>query len=251
MNNGGDQPLKGEMSDVNVWDRLLNEEELAAFHQCKSLEGNVVSWKKAALNIVNLDQSDVEKSQVCFKPPGRYKSFLNKENYHDSQSFCYKMGGEMAEAKDMETLAEMVSAFTALQGYSDRAEEFYSGHSDEEQEGLWEGAISGDILALNNWVEGHPTDKTTATDCAVTNSLNDWKFWDASCSSKLRPICEFTNDYQRFKLFGLPEEYQIDLDVFYFLNNSTYLEGYLRGIFQISLQRDESKTIFQCLLSVL
>ena len=56
-----------------------------------------------------------------------------------------------------------------------------------------------------------------------------WKFVDDSCRQKLKPICEFKNEYQRFKLFGLPEKYQIVLDVFYFLNNSTYLEGYLRG----------------------
>jgi len=57
MNNGGDEPLKGEMSDVNVWDRTLQEEEVEAFHQCEPLEGNVVSWRSASLNIVNLDQS--------------------------------------------------------------------------------------------------------------------------------------------------------------------------------------------------
>ena len=136
----------------------------------------------------------------------------------------------MAEARDKETLTEMVSAFTALEVYQDGAEDFYTGHSDQEQEGSWEGAVSGDILAWDNWLEGYPKDKTKKSDCAKASSLYKWKFLDTDCNSKLRPICEFTSEYQRFKLFGLPEEYQIDLDVYYFLNNSTYFEGYLRGI---------------------
>ena len=136
----------------------------------------------------------------------------------------------MAEARDKKTLAEMVSAFTALQVDTDPAENFYSGYSDQEEEGRWEGAVSGEMLAWDNWVAGYPKDRTTANDCATTSSLYDWRFWDDHCSSKLRPICEFTTEYQRFKLFGLPEEYEIDLDVYYFLNNSTYFEGYLRGI---------------------
>jgi len=150
----------------------------------------------------------------------------------------------MAEAKDKNTLAEMVSAFTALQVYSDQAEEFYPGYSDQEQEGRWEGAVSGDILAWDNWVKGNPADKTTASDCARTVSLYEWKFWDDRCSLKLRPICQFTNEYQRFKLFGLPEKEQMDLDVYYFLNNSTYLEGYLRG--KVFYKVDKSFFIVSC-----
>ena len=239
MNDAGAEPrmaMKGEMSDVNVWDRTLKDEEVEAFHQCESLEGNVVSWRETALNIVNLDQSQVEKSQVCYKPADRYRSFLNQENYGDTQTFCYKIGGEMAEARDRETLAEMVSAFTALQVDTDPAEDFYIGYNDQEGEGTWEGVVSGHSLAWDNWVAGYPRDATTANECATTSSLYDWKFWDARCSSKLRPICEFTSEDQRFKLFGLPEEYQMGLDVYYFLNNSTNLEGYLRWKLKIFLK---------------
>ena len=235
MTGGGDDPtMKGEMTDINVWDRLLNPEEVNAFHQCENLEGNVVSWKNASLNIVNLEQSEVDKSKVCFKSAARYKSFLNTENYRDSQIFCYKIGGEMAEARDKKTLDEMVSAFTGLQVHSnDRAEHFYSGHSDQEQEGAWLGGVSGDTLAWDNWEEGYPSDVTQGSDCSTTGSGYDWKFVDDACSVKLRPICEFKNDYQTFKLFGIPEKYQVDLDVNYFLINSTHLEGYLREVLRI------------------
>ena len=99
-NDGADPTMKRELSDINVWDRVLKDEELDAFHQCENYEGNVVSWRQASLNIDNLDLSEVDKSQVCYKPAERYKSFLNEENYQDSQAFCYKMGGEMAEARD-------------------------------------------------------------------------------------------------------------------------------------------------------
>ena len=226
---GEDNSLRGEMSDVNVWNRILKDEEVDAFNQCESLEGNVVSWSHASLDIVNLDQSEVDKSQVCYKPAERYRSFLNQENYWDSQTFCHKVGGKMAEARDEKTLDQMVSAFTALQVY-ERAENFYSGHSDQEKEGTWEGAVSGDILAWDNWIKGYPKDTVTKMDCAQAASLYDWRFLDNHCSSMLRPICEFTNEYQRFKLFGVPEEDQSGLDVYYFLDNSTYLEGYLRGV---------------------
>ena len=233
MNKDGEDPtMKGELSDVHVWNRVLKDEEVDAFNQCESLEGNVVSWSHASLNIINLDQSEVDKSQVCHRPPERYRSFLDEENYSDSQTFCYKIGGEVAEARDEETLDQMVSAFTALQVGSEpgRAEYFYSGYSDQQEEGTWEGAVSGQILAWDNWALGYPKDTSQRNDCAQASSLYEWKFLDHICSSKLRPICEFTNEYQRFKLFGVPEQDQTDLDVYYFLNNSTFLEGYLRGI---------------------
>ena len=45
---GEDNSLRGEMTDVNVWNRILKDEEVDAFNQCESLEGNVVSWREAA-----------------------------------------------------------------------------------------------------------------------------------------------------------------------------------------------------------
>ena len=56
MNSGLVEPNHGAMTDVNIWDRVLSEQEQADWMFCKTETsgGNVVSWGSAQLNITGL-----------------------------------------------------------------------------------------------------------------------------------------------------------------------------------------------------
>ena len=229
--NSRKSPLCGEVTDLNVWNRILKEEEIEGYHQCEGITGNVVSWNLAPLNIVNLETYELHKSKVCSQKAERYNSFLTWENYRGSLAFCNSLGGDLAVADDQQQLDHMVTAFTlagSLRGEESEAQYFYTGHTTGERETGWENDVNGELLAWNNWADGYPVSSRDKFRCAQSSSVHSWKFLSGACSTELRPICDFRNGYQSFKMFGIPERYQMNLDVYYFMTNSTYLTGYLR-----------------------
>ena len=80
-------PHHGALTDVNIWDRILPEQEQSDWMFCKTeTGGNVVSWESAQLNITGLDSDLINREETC---PGHqnithFLAFNTKFNFHDS-----------------------------------------------------------------------------------------------------------------------------------------------------------------------
>ena len=77
----------GAFTDVNIWDRILSEQEQSDWMFCKTeTGGNVVSWESAQLNITGLNTDFLNREETC---PGaqnitRIMAFNTKLNLLDS-----------------------------------------------------------------------------------------------------------------------------------------------------------------------
>ena len=81
------KPHHGAMTDVNIWDRILSEQEQSDWMFCKTeTGGNVVSWESAQLNITGLNTDLVNREETCPGPQNitHLMAFNTKLNFHDS-----------------------------------------------------------------------------------------------------------------------------------------------------------------------
>ena len=81
------KPHHGALTDVNIWDRILPEQELSDWMFCKTeTGGNVVSWESAQLNITGLNTDLVNREETCPGPQNitHLMAFNTKLNFQDS-----------------------------------------------------------------------------------------------------------------------------------------------------------------------
>ena len=87
MNSYHVEPYHGALTDVNIWDRILPEQEQSDWMFCKTeTGGNVVSWESAQLNITGLDTDLINREETCPGPQSitHIMAFNTKLNFHDS-----------------------------------------------------------------------------------------------------------------------------------------------------------------------
>ena len=87
MNSPRVEPHHGALTDVNIWDRVLPQQEQSDWMFCKTeTGGNVVSWESAQLNITGLNTGLVNKEETCPGPQNitQLMAFNIKLNFQDS-----------------------------------------------------------------------------------------------------------------------------------------------------------------------
>ena len=56
----------GEMTDINIWDRVLRRDEVRDWEECRIIGGgNKVDWSTASWVAVGLEEVVIEKEEVC------------------------------------------------------------------------------------------------------------------------------------------------------------------------------------------
>ena len=129
------RPHHGAITDVNIWDRILPEQEQSDWMFCKTeTGGNVVSWESAQLNITGLNTDLVNREETCPGPQNITKimAFNTKTDFLDSNRFCHKLGGHMAVAVDKETSDLMNQTFVDI---CPNNPSFFSGFTDSRGRG--------------------------------------------------------------------------------------------------------------------
>ena len=82
-----ESPHHGALTDVNIWDRILSEQEQSDWMFCKTeTGGNVVSWESAQLNITGLNTDLINREEPCPGPQNitLITAFNTMLNFHDS-----------------------------------------------------------------------------------------------------------------------------------------------------------------------
>ena len=63
-------PFKGEVTDVNIWNKTIGVTELGKWSKCENREpGNIIDWMMADLdfNETKIEVKEVEEEEVCFE----------------------------------------------------------------------------------------------------------------------------------------------------------------------------------------
>ena len=222
-------PFKGEVTDVNIWNKTIGVTELGKWSKCENREpGNIIDWMMADLdfNETKIEVKEVEEEEVCFEGHiTSTKAFRNQLDFQQSIMFCDNLGGEVAIAKDMNHFREMVIEISNL-GHDTK--KIYSGYwNKDEMDDQWKDVNNGEPLNWGTWAPDQ-----TYNECATINvednigkSENMVTFRRDHCLSKTYPICKFNNWPPELQLRGIPIAMTQEIDSGYYLINSSLLIG--------------------------
>ena len=222
-----DEPHHGAVTDVNVWSRILSDQEIEDWALCRAdIEGKRLNWEKLELVINKVNISELPRNETCLSYPKKlhYIGFNIKKNFDETEKFCQNIGGRLAVTRDQQSLAEISEEFaeTCELGY----DWLYSGYVDQEEVGRWSDLLTGETMPWTNWAPGYPLRYPASTlDCAVhdllTGSLRNSHRSELSC-----PVCEMTRQAQTFVLSGVCRHSSVDSH--YVMRSSTEFQGFIQ-----------------------
>ena len=176
--------MQGEMSEVNVWDRILSSEEMRDLASCrKYFSGNVLDWETSLTDVNGLLIKERIRSELCSSKDLVHISFPMKKNFDETITFCQKIGGEIAVATEERKLAEMAEAYSASTVFQKQHSlRFFTGFRKLPNEEDWI-SLDGNII-WNNWEPSFPQNKAKASaiNCAISRKWNNWQFVDSICT---------------------------------------------------------------------
>ena len=88
------QSLSGEISMLNIWDRLLTDLEVSRMAKCYDAPfGNVLNWNNTEWTASMVNKQPTETSDFCSElPPKNYQMFPERRSLEAGQQLCVKVG---------------------------------------------------------------------------------------------------------------------------------------------------------------
>ena len=59
--------MNGAVTDVNIFSRILGEEEAGDWARCRGQPGDILDWSTAQLNITKLETKEVNQTEGCYE----------------------------------------------------------------------------------------------------------------------------------------------------------------------------------------
>ena len=121
--------MDGAVTDVNIFSRILSEEEVGDWARCTGEPGDILDWRTAELNITKLETEQGNETVGCYQEePPTFVSFKPPRNYDDTLQFCQNIGALIAVASSSSVFDEM---FRVNQEVCP-SEPFYLGYTDRQ-----------------------------------------------------------------------------------------------------------------------
>ena len=216
MNNGTKtNPMNGAMSDVTVWNRALDEEEMKKWSQCNSVNKNLtLSWQKADITMNKLRLSDKPFDEFCQGNERKYKAFNLKYDFFESSTFCTRYG-KYATSTDFQTASKIKAV--ADETFNGTCKGMFTGYTDMYGEGRWvEYKTMKDLAWNDSWYDGYPSNSSVTSERCSLLIFEALKTFDFPCSETIAnnwgcAICEIS---EQFMLKGV----SYPIDNYYYLS---------------------------------
>ena len=110
-------PIEASVTDVNIWRRVLDADQMKDWSQCTTMEGgDFVNWETSHVSAVGVETQDMEKTDICNSKQFVYMAFENKLSFPESKQFCSVLNGEIATTNNAESADKIKEAFLKIDG---------------------------------------------------------------------------------------------------------------------------------------
>ena len=171
------QLFNGEVSELNFWDTVLDDEDIVNMAQCKHWgNGTVLSWEKSSIinhGALIKDQNDAE---LFCKQEKKFVIFPQRQTLQVAKDLCASHGGEIIVPLSAEENNDMMSI---LNKHTDICQEENPTNVANTDKGTWLGLSKKDSIwyKVNN--EG------------LLQTLN-FSNWDTKPQRLAKPDCTYT-----------------------------------------------------------
>ena len=218
-------PFNGAITDVNIWDKILNEKEVSNWSKCIwKGSGNVLDWTKATFQMSHkINIMEVQKSELCkATKSATYIAFVDRLQYKESIQFCKNIGGEVAVAKDEHNIEQMkisMKKLPGIDGKEDCPNYVFSGYL--VKDGQYKSAISDEPLNFT-----YASNTVDVFDECLSLNLQNGTLLPGLCYTKPCSICVFKDWPVEFQLRGIKIEILDNyIDSHYYMINSSHIIG--------------------------
>ncbi|ROT65232.1 putative neuronal pentraxin-2-like isoform X2 [Penaeus vannamei] len=197
--------FSGEVTEVNVWSRALNVEEVASLVDCReSAGGDVVAWTDIWTMHGDVTKSDVPYERICDEMRDTKQFFFPPVSSRVAFQVCEGLGGSVTtprRAEEVDTLRRLVSSFAD----SETCPRLWTGVTDVAKEGEWRYHKDGRPAQVS-WRPGAPDGDVLQNCAAIHLDGSSDGLTDMTCSRKLCTVCDVPEGLV-WTLLGACEEY--------------------------------------------
>ncbi|XP_068250250.1 uncharacterized protein [Palaemon carinicauda] len=204
----GDIPAEsfsGELTQVNVWDKVLPAEEIASIAKCQTNpSGNYISWEVQWI-LQDITSYGIELNSLCDQEVGTTYFWFPNLREATAMYICEALGTHLPFVRNQEEIDVLMnlakSNFPADSEYANCYFKFWTDLNDKEVEGKWKHNYNGELVEEIFWSRGEPNG-IQFENCGLINVKG---IDDAACEINIRcAVCTFT-EQKRFSLLGTCE----------------------------------------------
>ncbi|KAK4304085.1 hypothetical protein Pmani_023955 [Petrolisthes manimaculis] len=197
-----EESYSGDITQVNVWDRILSDDDIRGMAQCKSdLKGNFISWE-AGWKLNNATSYDQPLAKFCQVEEEKLYFWFPEVSDDVGQYVCEALGTHLPHVTSLEEAEDLYHQSEVRWPESDHCPLYYwSSLNDKAKENVW--VASYDRKHIDNssyWSPDEPNGNRYENCAAVRRDglIDDDCAWDR-CA-----LCIFTEP-QRFSFLGTCE----------------------------------------------
>ena len=231
------ESFSGELSQINVWDRVLAPGDVSSMANCKSdIQGNYISWD-AGWNIINAETLDVSLSHFCEQETGSVYLWFPDVPSVTSNYLCESLGTHLPLPRSLSEADGWLERAKDTWGTETRCSmELIVAMNDVRRDGVWQRPYDRAVVNPKAvaWKDGEPNG-LIYENCAQIELEG---IADIDCITRVQcAVCEFT----RRQVFSLRGTCELELRNINFLAYQENLgeltfKGY--GEYQISKEND-------------
>ncbi|KAG7160999.1 Glutamate-gated chloride channel subunit beta-like 1 [Homarus americanus] len=194
--------FSGDLTQVNVWDRVLTDEEILAFARCETNpKGSYISWE-AGWSLKVVSTYDLPLAQFCQQEVGTSYFWFPSVPEVTAHYVCEALGTHLPWAEnidDVYTLQKVSAA--AYPDFGNCHFNFWMSLTDKAEENVWR-SHDGKIVEGIFWAPYEPNG-LRYENCAA---LSRYGVADINCDMQIRcAVCTFIKQH-RFSLLGICEQ---------------------------------------------
>ncbi|XP_042228343.1 uncharacterized protein LOC121870578 [Homarus americanus] len=192
----------GDLTQVNMWRRSMNEEEIEKIAKCETdPQGDFISWERDLLQ-QNLTQEYMVLEQLCRNGTDPFYFWFPWVPHGTAQYVCEALGSHLPQPTTEHEIKTLHNLTTQLWSDDNRFRNIWTPIDDQENEGVWRSRVSSftDISPL--WSKGEPNGLEYENCVYIGSKLMD----DVNCFETLAlAACRF-EEQRVFTLRGICEK---------------------------------------------
>ncbi|KAG7158383.1 Neuronal pentraxin-2-like 6, partial [Homarus americanus] len=174
------QIFRGYISQVNIWDRALGEEEVRDMASCQAdLRGNVFSSDKEYVEVLGASVRQQHLNTLCQKLD-EYVIFPEMRYLGESQLMCLRVGYEVYGPKTKHSNFALYNESLQFTDSCSSNYHLWLGLTDEEEEGRWRTFLDDSVVQNTSFEVAEPNGKRSENCILMFRPNGLWV--DTKCS---------------------------------------------------------------------
>ncbi|XP_069159957.1 uncharacterized protein [Procambarus clarkii] len=222
-----DQVFRGHMTQVNIWNRSLSQQEVEDIAKCKQLgQGNIFSSDTDDVEVFGASVSQERLATLC-QTTRDFVILPEDRNHIDSLLLCQRLGCDMYGPSSREENMELFNKSLLFKDKCSKSLILWVGLTDEGEEGVWRKISNNEIVKEVPFRDRQPNGYTTEN-CVYMNR-DSGLLNDVRCSLDYMtcvPCTRNTTRTLRLRGLCLLREHETFFEMLGYINQKPYFHGY-------------------------